>query len=257
MKKRLNIGLFGFGKTGKIVANELLNNDKICLQWVVRKTNNDYHKYASHLLGYEYNAGKIHSIDDIADDFFINNPVEAIIDFSNSSGVNLYKKAAYAGTPIISAISNYNPHDMDVLQSLSKFAPVLYSPNITLGINVLIVAAQILQKVIPQADIEIIEEHFREKPDISGTAKKIATVLGLSADKHINSIRVGGIVGRHEIIFGMQNQTIRLSHESINRAAFAQGALFAVRSIIGKPAGIYTMENIIAEMFRNNIPIYL
>ena len=146
---------------------------------------------------------------------------------------------------------------MDVLQSLSKFAPVLYSPNITLGINVLIVAAQILQKVIPQADIEIIEEHFREKPDISGTAKKIATVLGLSADKHINSIRVGGIVGRHEIIFGMQNQTIRLSHESINRAAFAQGALFAVRSIIGKPAGIYTMENIIAEMFRNNIPIYL
>ncbi|MGL5270304.1 MAG: dihydrodipicolinate reductase C-terminal domain-containing protein, partial [Selenomonadaceae bacterium] len=111
--------------------------------------------------------------------------------------------------------------------------------------------------VIPQADIEIIEEHFREKPDISGTAKKIATVLGLSADKHINSIRVGGIVGRHEIIFGMQNQTIRLSHESINRAAFAQGALFAVRSIIGKPAGIYTMENIIAEMFRNNIPIYL
>ena len=146
---------------------------------------------------------------------------------------------------------------MDVLQSLSKFAPVLYSPNITLGINVLIVAAQILQKVIPHADIEIIEEHFREKPDISGTAKKIATVLGLSADKHINSIRVGGIVGRHEIIFGMQNQTIRLSHESINRAAFAQGALFAVRSIIGKPAGIYTMENIIAEMFRNNIPIYL
>ncbi|MGL5270897.1 MAG: 4-hydroxy-tetrahydrodipicolinate reductase [Selenomonadaceae bacterium] len=257
MNTVLKIGLFGFGKTGKLVANELLNSADIDLQWVVRKSHDSHHKYASRLLGCEYAAGEIYSVDDLTNDFFINHPVDAIIDFSNSAGVNLYKTAGLSGTPIVSAISNYDLHDMSVLENLAKSCPVLYSPNITLGINVLIVAAQILQKIMPQADIEIVEEHFREKSGVSGTAKKIANLLDLSAKKHINSIRVGGIVGRHEIILGMPNQTIRLSHESINRAAFGQGAIFATHAIIGKPAGMYTMETIIAEMFRNNIPLYL
>lgn len=252
---KIRIGIWGFGKTGKIVANEFLNDAAFSLQWVVRKSNVDHHKYASRLLGHEYDAGKIFSSIDINDDFFSNNPVDAIIDFSNSKGVQLYKNAAAKGTPIISAISSYEPDDIALLQSLANSAPILYSPNITLGINVLMVAAQILQKIAPHADIEIVEEHFKGKPEVSGTAKKIANVLGLSVDNHLNSIRVGGIVGRHEIIFGMPNQTIRLSHESISRASFGQGAIFAVKALIGKPSGLYTMEAIIAEMFRQNIPV--
>jgi 4-hydroxy-tetrahydrodipicolinate reductase len=117
------------------------------------------------------------------------------------------------------------------------------------------VAAQILQKIAPHADIEIVEEHFKGKKEISGTAQKIAKVLKLEAE-HVNSIRVGGIVGHHEIIFGLPNQIIRLSHQSINRAAFGQGAIFAVKFLLGKPPGSYTMETIIAEMFRQNIPVY-
>ena len=142
------IGLFGFGKTGKLVANELLNSTDIHLQWVVRKSHDSHHKYASRLLGCEYDAGEIYSVDDLTNDFFINHPVDAIIDFSNSAGVNLYKTAGLSGTPIVSAISNYDLHDMSVLENLAKSCPVLYSPNITIGINVLIVAAQILQKII-------------------------------------------------------------------------------------------------------------
>ena len=252
---KIKIGIWGFGKTGKIVANEFLNDTAFSLQWIVRKSNVDHHKYASRLLGHEYDSGKIFSSTEIDDEFFLNNPVDALIDFSNSQGVQLYKNAAAKGIPIISAISSYNPDDIVLLQSLANSAPILYSPNITLGINVLIVAAQILQKIAPHADIEIVEEHFKGKPEVSGTAKKIASVLGLSTDNHLNSIRVGGIVGRHEIIFGMPNQTIRLSHESISRSSFGQGAIFAVHALIGKPAGMYTMESIIAEMFRQNIPV--
>lgn len=63
-------------------------------------------------------------------------------------------------------------------------------------------------------------------------------------------------MGRHEIIFGMPNQIIRLSHESINRAAFGQGAIFAVKYLLQQVPGTYTMETIIAEMFRKNIPVY-
>ncbi|WP_110955500.1 4-hydroxy-tetrahydrodipicolinate reductase [Anaerosinus massiliensis] len=254
---KIKIGIWGFGKTGKIIASEILHDPSFSLQWVVRKNTVDHEKYASRLLGYEYDAGKIFAAADIDDDFFSENPVDAIVDFSHSKGVQLYcNKVALRGIPIISAISNYEPEDMTLLQSLAKSTPVLYSPNITLGINVLMVAAQILQKITPHADIEIVEEHFKGKPEVSGTAKKIANVLGLSVADHLNSIRVGGIVGRHEIIFGMPNQIIRLSHESISRAAFGQGAIFAIKSLIGKPAGMYTMEAIIAEMFKKNIPVY-
>ncbi|NCC69675.1 MAG: dihydrodipicolinate reductase, partial [Clostridia bacterium] len=59
---------------------------------------------------------------------------------------------------------------------------------------------------------------------------------------HINSIRVGGIIGKHEVIFGLPNQTIRITHESLSKAAFGQGAIYAAKWIMSKGPGIYTME---------------
>jgi 4-hydroxy-tetrahydrodipicolinate reductase len=253
--EKIKVGFFGFGKTGKVVVNEFLGNRLFVLSWVVRRGNDDHHKYASRMLGHEFDAGKIFSGEDINDTFFLENPVDIIVDFSDSKGVYLYEKAAKIGIPIISAISKYEQRDLELLESFAESTAVLYSPNITLGINVLMVAAQILQKIAPHADIEVVEEHFKGKTEISGTAQKIAKVLELEAE-HINSIRVGGIVGHHEIIFGLPNQIIRLSHQSINRAAFGQGAIFAAKFLVGKPPGSYTMETIIAEMFRKNIPVY-
>jgi 4-hydroxy-tetrahydrodipicolinate reductase len=254
--RKIRIGVFGFGKTGKVVASEFLNDSLFSLVWVVRKGHEKHQKYASRLLGYEFDAGEIFSAEDIGDDFFLERPVDALVDFSDSTGVYLYEKAAKAGIPIISAISNYGQKELDLLRTFTESTSVLYSPNISLGINVLMVAAQILQKIAPHADIEIEEEHFKGKKEVSGTAQRIAKALDLNVEEHLNSIRVGGIIGRHEIIFGMPNQTIRLSHESISRAAFGQGTIFAVKFLIGQPHGMYSMETIIAEMFRENIPVY-
>ena len=254
--EKIRIGLLGFGKTGKLVANEFIKDEAFSLSWVVRKTATDHHDYASRVLGYEYDCGKLFSVEELDHNFRMENPVDALVDFSSSDGVRLYKNIVGEKVPVITAISNYEPADLDLLNSIAEHAPVLYSPNITLGINVLMVAAQIIQKIAPHADIEIVEEHFKAKNEVSGTAKRIAGVLDLNPKTHINSIRVGGIVGRHEIIFGLPNQTIRLSHESISRAAFGQGAIFAAKAILGKPPGMYTMENIIAKMFEQNIPVY-
>jgi len=254
--KKIRIGLLGFGKTGKLVANEFIKDEAFSLAWVIRKTSSDDHKYASRVLGYKYNSGKLFSPEELGEDFSKKNPVDALVDFSSPDGVRLYSTVVAEGVPIVTAISNYEEDSMEMLRTIAEKSPVLYSPNITLGINVLMVAAQILQKIVPHADIEIVEEHFKGKSEISGTAKKIANVLDLTPEKHINSIRVGGIVGRHEIIFGLPNQTIRLSHESISRAAFGQGAIFATKAIVGQPPGMYSMENIVADMFRNNIPVY-
>ncbi len=254
--RKIRIGIFGFGKTGKYVVNEFIKEESFSLLWVVRKSHTDSHKYASRLLGYEFDEGRIYSIDEINYMFFKNNFVDMIVDFSSTKAVHHYADAAKAGTRIISAISKYEKDDLAKLKSLSSSTSVLYSPNITLGINFLMIASQILKKIAPHADIEIIEEHFRNKPEVSGTAKKIAQKLGLDEIKHVNSIRVGGIVGRHEVVFGLPNQTIRLTHESISRAAFGQGAIFAAKWLVSRPKGMYSMENIISEMVKKNAPVY-
>lgn len=254
--EKIKVGILGFGKTGRLVTNEFLKEKGFQVEWVVRQIDNLPQKFASKVLGYEKEEGKLLLAEDIKEGFCEEYPVDVLIDFSSENGVELYDKLLAKGIPIVTAISNYSENAMQKLKAVAEYSPILYSPNITLGINVLLVAAQVLQKIVPHADIEIVEEHFKGKNEVSGTAKKIANVLNLSSEKHINSVRVGGIVGRHEIIFGLPNQIIRLSHESINRAAFGQGAIFAAKSIIGKEVGMYTMENIIARMFSENIPVY-
>lgn len=254
--KRIKIGIFGFGQTGKLVLQEFIKDERFHLVWVVRSSDTYAGKYASRLFGYEFDSGKIFPQNKLKDNFFEENPVDIIVDFSGSSGVQYYKKAAKLGIKIISAISKYEPEDLELLNSLGEDTAVLYSPNITLGINVLLVASQVIQKIIPQADIEIVEEHFSKKKETSGTALKLAKALNLNENEHVNSIRVGGTVGRHEVIFGIPNQIIRLSHESINRAAFGQGAIFASLFLIEQDKGMYSMENVVSEMFAQNIPVY-
>jgi Dihydrodipicolinate reductase len=249
----IRVGLLGFGRTGKAVAGEIINDPQCSLEWVVRRTPVEGEVFASQLLGLNDHSSPMFSTDDVDDDFFTRYPVDALIDFSSEHGTHFYDRAAEAGVKIISAISNYPIEKKKYLKSLSEKTAVLHSPNITLGINWLLVASKILKQIAPEADIEIVEEHFRDKKDKSGTAMKIAEKLGLDAKEHVNSIRVGGIVGKHEVIFGLPNQTIRLIHESINRAAFGRGAIFAAKWLRDKDSGLYSMEQAIEERFAANL----
>lgn len=251
----IKVGLFGFGKTGKIIAQELANEPSFSLEWVMRKSHTEEGEYAGQLLGTHKEVGKIYSIDHVDfDEFLKAQPVDIIIDFSNHDTINYYYEALKKNKfGLISAISNYPDDELYKIKDLSTTNPVLYSPNITLGINFLIVISEVLQKIVPWADIEIIEEHFRNKPDISGTAVRIANILGLNKEKQINSVRIGGIVGKHEVLFGLPNQTIRLVHETNNRAAFGQGIIFGAKYLIDKEEGLYTMDQIIKEKFVKSI----
>ncbi len=253
----MKVGLFGFGRTGRQVAEEIISDPACNLTWVVRQSQETHHEYASDFLGYPHNRqGYFFCVDEVKDpDFFRNNPVDVIIDFSSTQALYEYAHAADEGIHIVSAISHYESAEIDFLKKMAEKTAVLYSANITLGINFLLVASQILQQIVPNADIEIIEEHFRLKKGKSGSALKIAEKLGLDPVNHINSIRVGGIVGKHEVVFGLPNQTIRIAHEAINRRAFGAGALFAARSLKGKPAGFYTMEQLMRAAFIEKIAV--
>ncbi len=251
----ISVGLIGFGKTGRVIANELLNEGDIDLKWVLRRTHSEEGEYAGQLLGLHKDEGKVFSADRIQyDQFFKEHPVDIIVDFSHYSTISDYHEALKgSGIGLVSAISNYPEDGIEMIRDLSVTSPVLYSPNITLGINFLIVISEVLQSIAPWADIEIVEEHFRAKPEVSGTALRIANVLGLDETKHVNSIRVGGIVGKHEVIFGLPNQTIRLTHETNNRAAFGQGIIFGLKYLADKASGLYSMDQIIKEKFSQTI----
>ena len=254
---KMRIGMFGFGKTGFVVAKEIIKDENCELCWILRKSMTKEGEYASRFIGFDHDEGKIYSIMNIDYEvFYQDNYVDVIIDFSSASAIENYKNAARYGTRIVSAISKYDRIHLDQLKDLGRQTAVLYSPNITLGINFLIEASKVLQRIAPHADIEIIEEHFRDKKDVSGTALRIAEDLGLDKSQHVNSIRVGGIIGKHEVVFGLPNQTIRIVHESLNRAAFGQGAIYAAKWLADKDKGLYTMEQAVSLSFVKNPPVF-
>lgn len=226
---KIRVGLFGFGKTGSHVAQEILRDPELELRWVCRKNPSVNLSFASHALGFDDNFAPFVLSNEISSEFLESNPVDVVIDFSAASSVENYERVAKSGAKIVSAISKYSRVEKDLIKKSALHTAALQSPNITLGINWVIMASKILKSIIPQADIEIVEEHFRKKSEVSGTALRLAEHLHLDPNEHINSIRVGGIVGKHEVIFGLPYQTIRLTHESISRAAFATGAIFAVK----------------------------
>lgn len=185
------------------------------------------------------------SIKDLLDEM----PVDFIIDFSSTEGIYTYGKIANERKiKIISAISHYSEIEIEYLKLLSKTSVVFWSPNITLGVNYLLFASRYLKKIAPWVDIEIIEEHFNKKQGLSGTAIKIADALEISKEE-INSIRAGGIVGKHEVIFGFPFQTVRLIHESISREAFGNGAIFVAQNLVSKMPGLYNFEDILLPYF--------
>jgi len=247
----MKVGLFGFGRSGRAVATELLQNEEAHLCWVIRKSNVLQHRSVPEFLGITHDEeGLIFSKDEwTPEQLFDKYPVDVIIDFSSADAILSYgKEAAKRGITIVTAISAYPAETVAFLKKLSRKTRVLWSPNITIGINFLMLAAKILKTIAPYTDIEVIEEHFKNKKEVSGTAIKISETLSLpSAD--IKSVRAGGIVGRHEIIFGFPYQTVRLIHESIQREAFGSGALFAAKNLVDRQKGFYTMENLLLPYF--------
>jgi 4-hydroxy-tetrahydrodipicolinate reductase len=250
----MRVGLYGFGRAGIAVASILLQSEKVCLCWVIRRSTELQHRSVPEFLGIHSNDPcLIFTKDELpTGQLFDQHPVDVVMDFSSAQAILSYgQEAAKRGIAIVSAISEYPNDTIDYLKQLARHTRVLWSPNITVGINFLMLAAKVLQSIAPDIDIEIIEEHFKAKKEVSGTAKKIASTLSLP-EESIKTIRLGGIVSRHEIMMGFPYQTLRLVHESVSREAFGNGALFAAEHLIDKNKGLYTMEDILRPYF--NLP---
>ena len=248
----MRVGLFGFGRAGRAVATILLQSKEAHLCWVIRKSTVLQHRSVPEFLGVQSDEpGLIFPKDELPpQQLFVEHPIDVLIDFSSAEAILSYgEEAAKREIAIVSAISEYPTETVDFLSKLALQTRVLWSPNITIGINFLMLAAKVLTSIAPYTDIEIIEEHFKAKKEISGTARRIARALSLQ-EESIKTIRAGGIVGRHEILIGFPYQTIRLTHESISREAFGNGALFAAQHLVDRAKGLYSMEDLLIPYFK-------
>jgi 4-hydroxy-tetrahydrodipicolinate reductase len=244
----IKVGLMGYGKAGKAVASVLAADPRYQLRWILRRQS----QVDEHMDGKPWIPVRGMSGLNLAD-WLNENPVDAIVDFSQASSVQWYShEVVTRQIMLVTAISNYSAESLTLLQSMGGKTKVLCSPNITLGINFLMLAAKLLRKIAPFADVEVVEQHFREKPEVSGTAKKIAHTLSLSEDR-VTSLRVGGIVGHHEVIFGFPHQTVRLTHDSIRREAFGTGAAYALEALNVCPTGFYTFDDLLLKTIQTEL----
>ena len=246
----MNIGFLGFGRTGKEAVYPFLTDEHINVKWILKKGNEFHGKYASDLLLINNEKeGKIFSETDWSESFPEKHPVDVVVDFSNAENIKKYPTFTKFGIKIVSAISNYQPKQVRLLKDIAEQTPVFWSPNITLGINLLITVAKLINEITPEADIQIIESHFKEKKGISGTAGRIAESLHIPKED-IHSIRAGGILGKHEIVFGYPYQTISLMHDTGSGKAFGKGALACAKWIMDKQKGLYNMEEMLKDQLR-------
>lgn len=190
---------------------------------------------------------------------------DVLIDFSHHSATQ--ELCAYAiakETPLVIATTGHTDEELSEIHRASKTVPLFYSANMSLGIALLIDLAKKAASVFPDADIEIVETHHRRKLDApSGTAKMILEGIqevlptkygnfgraGMAAREKdeigIQSVRMGNVVGIHEVHLCTDNQVITLRHEAQSRALFADGALSAAEFLLKKHPGLYTMKDLI------------
>lgn len=246
---RIRVGLLGHGRAGQAVAQALLADELIDLRWVARRRLPQGSPTV--LPGTEVPV--IATGGEPLDALIAQRPIDALVDFSSAESAQLYLGAVRRHRlMLVSAVSSYTAEQLAAIRSLADACRIMCSPNITVGINFLIVAARLLRTIAPQADIEIIEQHFRDKPEVSGTARRMASTLDLD-EARITSLRLGGIIGHHEVVFGFPHQTVRLTHDSIRREAFGTGAAFALRELHQRGPGFYTMEELIAGVMRDQL----
>ena len=241
------VGLMGFGKAGRAVARVLSSTPDVDLRWIAKRSSTD-------VAPEEGVSAPVIGLDSRAlSDWLDEHPVDAIVDFSNADTIHLYgEEVRRRQIMLVTAISSYESETLDYIRGLGADTRVMSSPNITLGINFLTLAARMLRNLAPFADVEILEQHFRDKPEVSGTARKIAQTLCVDDDR-ITSLRLGGIVGHHEVIFGFPHQTVRLTHESIRREAFGTGALFALQNLAKCEVGFYTFEDLMMREIKDKL----
>ncbi len=177
--------------------------------------------------------------------------IDCLIDFSSPEATldNLryatrYKKAVVIGT------TGFSEEQKKVISTAAKKIPVLFSPNMSIGVNVIFdLVAQAASKLPKEYMVRMVEAHHIHKKDApSGTAKYLSGIISLHRKDpcvDIKSIREGEIIGDHEVVFESPSDIIVLSHHAKTRDIFVKGALEAAKFVFKKKKGLYGMADML------------
>ena len=195
---------------------------------------------------------------------------DVVIDFSHADATEQNCTACVAaGMPIVIGTTGHSHAQTAAIERAAHTIPIVLAANFSVGVNTLFWLTRKAAELLGDGfDIEIIETHHRLKKDApSGTAKRLAQILtegrSLTYERNVahgrqgligarpaneigmHAIRAGDVVGEHTVLFASNGERLELTHKASSRETFATGALRAAQWIIGKPAGLYSMEDVL------------
>lgn len=195
---------------------------------------------------------------------------DAVIDFSVSMiSDRVMDDCVAKKLPLVLCTTGLSEEQLAHVDAAAKEIPIVQSYNMSLGINTLAKLLKAAAPILAEAgfDIEIIEKHHNQKVDApSGTAILLANTINETLDNQyyykydrttkrqkrerteigISAIRGGTIVGEHEVLFCGRDEVVSVKHEAHSKAVFAKGAVQAVKFLVGKENGRFTMADVIA-----------
>ncbi len=170
-------------------------------------------------------------------------PSDVIIDFSSAQATaKVVALADKLNCSLVIATTGQSASDEKLIRDCAMRHAVLKSGNMSVGIHLMMKLCEFLKGI---GKCEIVETHHVQKKDApSGTALMLKTASGASA---IHSIRLSSAVGTHEVIFGLDNESITLTHTAFDRRLFADGAVKAARWLINQPHGLYSFDDFLGS----------
>ena len=195
---------------------------------------------------------------------------DVLIDFTRPEATLDYLKACQQlNKSIVIGTTGFDDAGLEVINNAAKQIPVVFAPNMSVGVNLTLKLLDMAAKVIgPDSDIEIVEAHHRHKVDApSGTALKMGEVVANALGRDLSTcavygregieeprdrqtigfstIRGGDVVGEHTVSFFMEGERVEITHKASSRSTFANGAVRAASWLNDKSAGLYNMQNVL------------
>ncbi|MDP3295477.1 MAG: 4-hydroxy-tetrahydrodipicolinate reductase [Nevskia sp.] len=268
MTQPLSVAILGAsGRMGRALVDATLRNDRLTLSGAVERSGNPSIGIdAGVMVG--QSASGVPVSDQLSE---VIRAAAVVVDFT-APGATLaaLEACTAAGTPIVIGTTGFTPEQKLLIAQAAQSIPLCIAANYAIGVNVALKLVELAARTLgSDYDVEIVEAHHRHKVDApSGTALAFgeAAAAGLDRDLLSNAVygregqtgarkretigfatvRGGDVVGDHTVLFLGDGERLEIAHRATNRANFANGALRAAAWLVGKPAGLYSMRDVLS-----------
>jgi 4-hydroxy-tetrahydrodipicolinate reductase len=242
------------GKMGRIMAEEITGDGELELVAAIEAA--EHAGIGTRVCGVEVTSGLLDALP----------RCDVVVDFTNpKAALDHIQRSAAAGKAAIVGTTGFTPEELAAAKPSAERIPLIISPNMSAGVNLMFKVVEDVAKALPDFDAEIVEIHHNRKKDSpSGTAARLADAIGrVRPSSHLvhgrsglvgartreeigmHSLRGGDVVGEHTVIFAGEGERFELTHRAHSRRTFARGTLRAIHFIHGKRPGLYTMADVL------------